>query len=68
MPEGRVKWFSPGRGYGFIAKDEGGDIFVHRSDIVYTGVRPFLSQGQRVSFDIAEGEKGPKAVNVRVTD
>jgi CspA family cold shock protein len=65
MPEGRIKWFSPVKGYGFIAPDEGGaDVFVHYTALIDGESRP-LSKGDRVSFEMADGEKGPKALNVQ---
>lgn len=63
---GTVKWFNAEKGYGFITRDDGqGDVFVHFSAIVGTGYRT-LEEGQKVSFDIVDGEKGPKAQNVVV--
>jgi CspA family cold shock protein len=64
MSEGKVKWFNERKGYGFIEKDEGGDVFVHYSAIVGDGFRT-LYEGQRVSFEIEEGQKGPAAANVK---
>ncbi|MGB6929183.1 MAG: cold shock domain-containing protein, partial [Syntrophobacteria bacterium] len=58
-----VKWFSERKGYGFIEQDEGGDIFVHHSAISMSGFRT-LNEGDRVSFDVGEGNKGPAAENV----
>ena len=63
MAEGTVKWFSERKGYGFIEKDEGGDIFVHHSAIQVDGFKT-LHEGQRVSFEVEEGRKGPAAANV----
>jgi CspA family cold shock protein len=63
MAEGTVKWFSEQKGYGFIEQDEGGDIFVHHSEINMEGFKT-LSEGERVSFDVGEGKKGPAAQNV----
>ncbi len=63
MAEGTVKWFSERKGYGFIEKDEGGDIFVHHSAIQVDGFKT-LQEGQRVSFEVEEGRKGPAAANV----
>jgi CspA family cold shock protein len=63
MAEGTVKWFSEQKGYGFIEQDEGGDIFVHHSEINMEGFKT-LSEGERVSFDVGEGRKGPAAQNV----
>jgi len=62
---GVVKWFNSSKGYGFIERDNGGDVFVHYSAILGVGYRS-LDEGQRVEFDIAEGEKGPQAQNVHV--
>ncbi|GBE36327.1 cold shock protein CspB [bacterium BMS3Bbin07] len=61
--EGKVKWFNETKGYGFIQKDDGEDVFVHYSSIQGDGFKT-LAEGQRVSFDVVEGERGPKATNV----
>lgn len=61
--EGTIKWFNEKKGYGFIQQDNGQDIFVHYSSIAGEGFKT-LVEGQRVKFDIEEGAKGPKAVNV----
>lgn len=61
--EGTVKWFSDQKGYGFIEQDNGEDIFVHHSQILGSGFKT-LSEGQRVSFEIGSGRKGPAAQNV----
>lgn len=61
--EGTVKWFNQRKGYGFISTTDGRDIFVHYSNISGEGFKT-LVEGDRVSFDIAEGEKGPRAENV----
>jgi CspA family cold shock protein len=61
--EGTVKWFNQKKGYGFIATADGRDIFVHYSNISGEGFKT-LVEGDRVSFDIAEGEKGLRAENV----
>lgn len=63
MAEGTVKWFSERKGYGFIEQDDGGDIFVHHSSINMPGFRT-LNEGDRVSFEVGEGTKGPAAQNV----
>jgi CspA family cold shock protein len=63
MPNGIVKWFSDKKGYGFIEQEEGGDVFVHYSDIQGNGFRT-LSEGEPVTFDIEEDSRGPKATNV----
>jgi len=63
MSDGNVKWFNPKKGYGFIATDDGRDIFVHFSSISGQGYKS-LDEGEQVSFDIIEGEKGPRAENV----
>lgn len=62
--EGRVKWFNEKKGYGFIERDEGGDLFVHFSGIAGQGYRT-LTEGQRVEFDEEDTPKGPQAKNVR---
>lgn len=65
MPEGVVKWFSSEKGYGFITPDDGGkDVFVHFSAIEGGGFRN-LEEGQRVSFDVQDGQKGPQAAQVQ---
>jgi CspA family cold shock protein len=64
LAEGVVKWFSDKKGYGFIEQNDGPDIFVHYSSINTPGFKT-LAQGERVSFDLEEGERGPVAKNVR---
>lgn len=64
MARGKVKWFSDEKGFGFIQPEEGGeDAFVHHSDIQGTGYKT-LSENDEVEFDLEQGPKGPKAVNV----
>ena len=64
MPEGVVKWFSAEKGYGFITPDDGSkDLFVHFSEIQGSGYRN-LEEGQRVSYEATEGQKGPQASGV----
>jgi len=63
MSEGTVKWFNERKGFGFIEMDGGNDIFVHHSAIKSEGFRT-LNEGQRVRFDIQQGQKGPAADNV----
>lgn len=65
MAEGKVKWFNEKKGFGFIESDEGGDVFVHYSAIQGAGFRT-LYEGQRLSFEVEQGNKGPSAVNVTV--
>ncbi len=68
MSEGTVKWFNPRKGFGFIKVDDSdNDVFVHANEIT-GGFRKELFEDQRVSFDIAEGPKGPMAKNARVID
>ena len=65
MAEGSVKWFNENKGFGFIEVDgQDKDVFVHHSAITMQGFRT-LTDGQRVSFDIEQGKKGPSAVNVK---
>ena len=64
MVEGTVKWFNERKGFGFIQQDGGGDVFVHHSDINMPGFKS-LSEGDRVSFEVEQGTKGPAAKNVR---
>jgi CspA family cold shock protein len=60
---GTVKWFDAGKGYGFVARDGGTDVFVHQSAIQAEGYRT-LAEGQRVEFEVEQGPKGAKASNV----
>lgn len=61
--QGKVKWFNAEKGYGFIEREDGGDVFVHFSAIQTDGFKT-LEEGQAVSFDIVEGNRGPQAANV----
>ncbi|MEE8329563.1 MAG: cold-shock protein [Thermodesulfovibrionia bacterium] len=63
MGKGTVKWFNDSKGFGFITSEDGTDIFVHYSSMQGDGYKS-LAEGDSVSFDVEEGEKGPKAVNV----
>ena len=63
MPQGTVKWFNESKGFGFITREEGSDVFAHYSDIDGNGFKT-LSEGDLVSFEIIEGNKGPKAANI----
>ncbi len=65
MSEGKVKWFNESKGFGFIEKNDGGDIFVHFSAIQTPGFKT-LTEGQAVSFDVVSGKKGPAAENVKI--
>ena len=66
MAEGTVKWFNDGKGFGFIEQEEGDDVFVHHSAINASGFKS-LSEGDRVTFDIEQGQKGLAAANVTVS-
>jgi CspA family cold shock protein len=63
LAEGKVKWFNESKGFGFLTSDDNVDVFVHYSSIQGDGFK-VLNEEDRVSFDIEEGPKGPKAVNV----
>ncbi|KEK02543.1 cold-shock protein [Oenococcus oeni] len=63
METGTVKWFNADKGYGFITRDNGGDVFVHFSAIQTDGFKS-LDEGQKVTFEVEDGQRGPQAVNV----
>ena len=63
MSEGTVKWFNDAKGYGFIAQENGNDLFVHHSEIKSDGFKT-LDEGAKVAFDVVEGPNGPAATNV----
>ena len=65
MADGIVKWFNDSKGYGFIEQEDGDDVFVHHSGINSTGFKS-LAEGDRVTFDVEQGQKGLAAVNVTV--
>jgi len=67
MATGTVKWFNAEKGYGFIAREDAGDVFVHYSAIQMDGYRT-LEEGQHVEFDVGPGKKGEEAQTVRVVD
>ena len=64
MAEGTVKWFNDAKGFGFIEQESGDDVFVHHSEIQGEGFKS-LAEGDRVIFDVTQGQKGPQATNVR---
>jgi cold shock protein len=66
MATGKVKWFNDAKGFGFITREEGPDLFVHHTAIVAEGFRS-LAEGQSVEFDVTEGPKGLQATNVRLS-
>ncbi len=63
MANGTVKWFNESKGFGFITQDNGPDVFAHYSEISGNGFKT-LVEGEAVSFDVVEGDKGPKATNI----
>ena len=64
MEKGTVKWFNAEKGFGFISREDGSDVFVHFSAINMDGFKT-LEEGQEVQFEVVEGEKGPQATNVQ---
>ena len=64
MAEGTVKWFNDAKGFGFIEQESGDDVFVHHSEIQGEGFKS-LAEGDSVTFDVTQGQKGPQASNVR---
>ncbi|MBS3787083.1 cold-shock protein [Candidatus Bipolaricaulota bacterium] len=66
MSKGTVKWFNDDKGFGFIEQESGEDAFAHYSEITGDGYKS-LSEGQEVTFDLEQGDKGPKALNVEVS-
>lgn len=65
MTSGSVKWFNDSKGFGFITTDEGNDVFVHYSAVQSDGFKS-LKEGDKVEFDVIDGDKGPQAANVSV--
>ncbi len=64
MPKGTVKWFNDRKGFGFLSREEGDDVFVHHTSIQAEGFKS-LREGQEVEFEVQDGPKGPQAVNVK---
>jgi CspA family cold shock protein len=67
LPEGTVKWFSDQKGFGFIEREGGDDLFVHFSEVQGDGFKT-LAEGQKVNFEAGEGPKGPQATNVTLAE
>lgn len=65
---GTVKWFDNQRGYGFISAKEGNDVFLHHSQVKEKGFNKDIHEGESLTFDIIEGQKGPSAINVQKVD
>lgn len=63
MAQGTVKWFNAEKGFGFIAQENGADVFAHFSEIQTNGFKS-LDEGQKVTFDVTEGQRGPQAINI----
>ena len=63
MTKGTVKWFNPDKGFGFITSEDGQDVFAHFSQIQTSGFKT-LDEGQKVTFDVEAGQRGPQAVNI----
>jgi CspA family cold shock protein len=68
MPNGTVKWFNIRKGFGFITAEDGTDIFVHKSDVDYIGLRKFLVEGLKVVYEVQKSPQGVKATKVRIQD
>ncbi|WP_160680850.1 cold shock domain-containing protein [Clostridium sp. C8-1-8] len=64
MQTGTVKWFNNEKGYGFISANEGDDVFVHHSQVKEKGTNKDLHEGEEVTFDVVQKERGPQAINV----
>ena len=62
---GKVKWFSPEKGFGFITSDDGNELFVHYKDIISAGFKT-LSKNQKVEFEVVKGERGFQAINIKL--
>ncbi len=67
MLKGKVKWFDSKKGFGFISRDDGEDVFVHYTNITNEGFKT-LQEDQEVTFEITDGDKGPQAINVKLVD
>ncbi len=67
MLKGKVKWFDSKKGFGFISREDGEDVFVHYTNITNEGFKT-LQEDQEVTFEITDGDKGPQAINVKLVD